>query len=293
MAKPWFRLYRTLVDNPKAQALNPLLFKAWINILCCTDDSGQIPDMSVLSFKLRKPEAIVSKWISDLTAAGFIVDGRAHDWEEHQFRSDVSTERVKRFRERSTQRSCNAERNAPDTDTDTDTEKKNMSGSEKTDPDFLTFWKAYPRTPNMSRKDALKAWGAAKRAGTLPDLPRLLQAVNAYKAFIDRESRKGKPHPVKHAQGWLSGQRWEPYLETDMPFATSAARADWADSDPSWAAFKKSVPAAVWTNFFADCEWEDGILRAPSKFVRDQIESRFRSQLTAVFPNFEVELKRA
>lgn len=120
MAKPWFRLYRALVDNPKAQALKPDLFKAWINILCCTDDDGQIPDMSVLSFKLRKAEAIVSKWVSELQALGFIVDNKAHDWREHQFQSDVSTDRVKRFRERSTKRSSNAERNAPDTDTDTD-----------------------------------------------------------------------------------------------------------------------------------------------------------------------------
>ncbi len=120
MPNPWFRLYRSMVDNPKAQALRPDLFKAWINLLCCTDDDGHFPDMSILSFKLRKSEAIVSKWFSELSALGFIVDNKAHDWDEHQFKSDVSTERVKRFRQRSKQRSSNAERNAPDTDTDTD-----------------------------------------------------------------------------------------------------------------------------------------------------------------------------
>lgn len=130
MAKPWFRLYRALVDNPKAQRLRPDLFKAWINILCCTEDDGSLPSVTDLCFKLRKSEAIVSKWISELSDAGFIVDNKAHDWAEHQFRSDVSTERVKRFRERSTQRSGNAERNAPDTDTDTDTEKKRVEAAQ-------------------------------------------------------------------------------------------------------------------------------------------------------------------
>jgi len=120
MPKPWFRLYRSMVDNAKAQALRPDLFKAWINILCCTDDDGTLPSIDVLCFKLRKSEAVVSKWFSELSALGFIVDNKANDWTEHQYKSDVSTDRVKRFRERSTKRSSNAERNAPDTDTDTD-----------------------------------------------------------------------------------------------------------------------------------------------------------------------------
>jgi hypothetical protein len=109
-----------MVDNAKAQALRPDLFKAWINILCCTDDDGTLPSIDVLCFKLRKTEAVVSKYVSELSALGFIVDNKAHDWGEHQFHSDVSTARVKRFRQRSTKRSSNAERNAPDTDTDTD-----------------------------------------------------------------------------------------------------------------------------------------------------------------------------
>ncbi|TXH44475.1 MAG: hypothetical protein E6Q97_32605 [Desulfurellales bacterium] len=124
MPKPWFRLYRSMVDNAKAQALRPDLFKAWINILCCTDDEGNVPPIDVLCFKLRRTQPVVAKYISELSTLGFIVDNRAHDWSEHQYKSDVSTDRVKRFRERSTQRFSNADGNVPDTDTDSEEEKK-------------------------------------------------------------------------------------------------------------------------------------------------------------------------
>lgn len=120
MARPWFRMYREMLGSPKIQKLKPEHFKAWVNILCCTEDDGAIPNTEDLAFMLRATEAKVNEYLSALKAVNLLdeQDGvfHAHDWDEHQYASDVSTGRVKRFRERSTKRFSNGDGNAPDTE---------------------------------------------------------------------------------------------------------------------------------------------------------------------------------
>lgn len=119
MARPWLRLYRKIVESKKVHDLRPELFKPWVLLLACTDDDGNLPSVSQLAFKLRQSETRIEAWLIalvnlrfiDKTATGYI----AHDWTDWNFDSDVSTERVKRFRERN----CNA----LDTDTEEDTDK--------------------------------------------------------------------------------------------------------------------------------------------------------------------------
>lgn len=172
-------------------------------------------------------------------------------------------------------------------------ERKNMSASADGDVEFAQFWKEYPRTKNMSRKDALKAWKSLKASKSLPDLEAVLRAVRQYKSFIATETRKqGKPYPVKHAQGWLNGQRWEGFLEQEAP---TVAPSDWADSDPEWSKFKASIPPAAWMTFFAGCRPNGSIstLIAPSSFVRDQIETRYARELDRIFSGqFKVKFEK-
>jgi hypothetical protein len=126
VAKPWFRLYRALLNDPKVQKLRPELFKHWINILCQTDDAGRLPPLEVLAFSGRTQPKIM-KSILDRLVSERLVDivgdvYFAHNWAKFQYDSDVSTGRVKRFRERYK----NVSETPPDTDTDTDTEKKEV-----------------------------------------------------------------------------------------------------------------------------------------------------------------------
>ena len=120
MARPWLRLYRKIVESMKVHDLRPELFKPWVMLLACTDDDGNLPSVSQLAFKLRQSETRIEAWLIalvnlrfiDKTATGYI----AHDWTDWNFDSDVSTERVKRFREQ--------QRNALDTDTDSEGDKE-------------------------------------------------------------------------------------------------------------------------------------------------------------------------
>jgi uncharacterized protein YdaU (DUF1376 family) len=172
---------------------------------------------------------------------------------------------------------------------------KDMSGSATPDgypSDFEQFWKAYPRTPNMSKSAALKSWKQQK--SHLPPLPDLLSSVSKYRAFLDAETKKqGRTYPAKHAQGWLTERRWEGYIAQAQAETTVATAApDWADDNPKWAAFKRTVPATAWANFFAVCRpnGSESTLIAPTAFVRDQIESRYGSSLFAVFNDFKVKV---
>jgi hypothetical protein len=101
----WFRVYDDLVDDPKVQQLDPSLFKALINFWCLASaNDGVFPSSDVIAFKLRmKPEKAL-RVLDQLRAAGLVDDdakgARPHNWHQRQFKSDVSTVRVKRFRER-------------------------------------------------------------------------------------------------------------------------------------------------------------------------------------------------
>jgi hypothetical protein len=106
MSRPdtWFRMYNAVLDNPKVQRLSDALFKAWVNLLCLASRCGGVlPSISDVAFALRVTDSKASAILADLERAGlFDLDETGavtpHDWSCLQFKSDVSTDRVKRFR---------------------------------------------------------------------------------------------------------------------------------------------------------------------------------------------------
>ena len=105
MALPWFRVYSDLLNSRKFHRLSDTL-KARLLYLWClaAKNDGILPGIEDVAFALRIPEDDAQKTIEDLSAAGLLdrtERGMApHDWDEHQHVSDVSTGRVKRFREK-------------------------------------------------------------------------------------------------------------------------------------------------------------------------------------------------
>ena len=69
----WFRVYDDLVDDPKVQRLEPSLFKALINLWCLTSaNSGVLPPIDEIAFKLRMKPEKVQRVLAELRAAGLI-----------------------------------------------------------------------------------------------------------------------------------------------------------------------------------------------------------------------------
>jgi hypothetical protein len=104
----WFRAYDECVDDPKIQTLGDGLGFFWFNCLCLASKGrGILPPARDIAWKLRKTEAKVTAMIGQLMDAGLLeAKGGGfspHNWDERQFSSDISTERVNRFRQRQKQ----------------------------------------------------------------------------------------------------------------------------------------------------------------------------------------------
>jgi hypothetical protein len=135
----WFRLYESVLDDPKVQKLPPLMFKAWVNLLALAcRHNGELPSVADIGFALRMSEEKATELARELYVAGLLdraEDGTEHtdprytphNWASRQYKSDVSNEREKRYRER--------QRNAPCNVTETPSESEQIQNrTEQTPP---------------------------------------------------------------------------------------------------------------------------------------------------------------
>lgn len=125
----WFRMHDEILDDPKVQKLPAEDFRAWVNLLClASKNGGVLPDVDDIAFALRRSPNDTLTLVERLLNAT-LIDKRSggpngfhyapHGWEERQYKSDTSTERVKRFR----QRSKTVSETPPEPETDTETEQ--------------------------------------------------------------------------------------------------------------------------------------------------------------------------
>lgn len=106
MKRPWIRLYTEIVNDPKVCRLSDQLHRTWIGCLCIAADSdGFLPPDTDVAFALRLPEKTATSRLLSLVNAGLIDrEGdafRMHGWDNRQYESDSSTERAKRSKQRS------------------------------------------------------------------------------------------------------------------------------------------------------------------------------------------------
>lgn len=141
---PWFRFYTEALDDPKVQRLPPHLFKTWVNLLClASQNSGDLPNLDDIAFRLRLSAQDAEQQISELVLAGLIditPHGRTpHNWSKRQYVSDNSTDRVRKHRQKKAETPCNVsetasettpEQSRADTDTDPEDARARASGGE-------------------------------------------------------------------------------------------------------------------------------------------------------------------
>ena len=230
----WFRLYDDVLNDPKVQRLSGESFKFWINMLCiASKNGGVLPGIEDMAFALRVSNDVCTSLIDELKTCG-LIDGSKrlvpHGWEKRQYKSDTSTDRVKRFRERSRNVTETVSETAPDTDkeTDTETDKNQKKIPKKRDrsagsAEFENFWLVYPR--KINRAVALKAFEKATRK-TEADL--IISAVRGYK-FADDE--QFIPHPAT----WLNQERWIDGTPTSIrPQVTEAEKSAFLEEHQQW-----------------------------------------------------------
>lgn len=142
---PWFRLYSESVDNPKLKLLAYEDRWHFIAILCCKCQGvigrgdGDMTRRMVavkLGLDLRELDEVARR----LSEVG-LIDPETFEplaWDERQYKSDNSTERVREYRKRQqkqqsnkVKRDCNVSETAQETDTETDTEKDSAKADSK------------------------------------------------------------------------------------------------------------------------------------------------------------------
>ena len=147
MAKnlPWFRLYAEIIDDEKIRLLAFEDRWHYIAILSMKGsgllDSGDSKDllMRKVSVKMGLASREVDEVARRLADVGLVDKDSLQPlaWNERQFKSDSSNERVKSYRERqkkqqvtTKKRECNVTVTVQDTDTDTDKHKKLLSSDD-------------------------------------------------------------------------------------------------------------------------------------------------------------------
>lgn len=95
--------------------------------------------------------------------------------------------------------------------------RKRGTPKDEEHPRFGEFWNAYPLKVGIP--DARKAFGKAVEAGADPD--ELIAAAGRYARHCQR-TRKERQH-IKHASGWLNGERWRDEIEDDTATTGTAS----------------------------------------------------------------------
>jgi hypothetical protein len=116
----WFRLDDDIINDPKILLLPEAMRWVWIAFLCiASKNDGVLPGIMVIALHLRVKATKATEYLTALVNAGLIDKTETgfapHKWNARQFKSDVSTERVKRFRKQ--------ERNVSETPPHTHTEE--------------------------------------------------------------------------------------------------------------------------------------------------------------------------
>ncbi|MSX98132.1 MAG: hypothetical protein F2743_08475 [Actinobacteria bacterium] len=126
MTSRWFRVYETMVDDPKVQRLSADLFRVLVNLWCiASKNGGTLPSLGDIAYTLRIREDRVQKMLDELASCELLDttdDGLApHNWNTRQYKSDVTdataADRQKKYRNKKRNATVTPERNATVTHT--------------------------------------------------------------------------------------------------------------------------------------------------------------------------------
>ena len=151
MTGRWFRFYDDALNEPKVLRLTDAQHRGWVGLLCvASKHGGTLPSVDDIAILLRTKPEKVAALIAGLVKAGLLdkteTGYEPHNWSRRQFKSDVSTERVKRYREQ--QRNVSGDVSETPPETEQNTEQNRAEGERRA------------RAPEVSPSDEEIALGA-------------------------------------------------------------------------------------------------------------------------------------
>ena len=156
---------------------------------------------------------------------------------------------------------------------------------------FESAWKEYPRTPNMSKLMAYRAWIKE----TPPEI--ILECVRQYKSWL----KKQKDHPVAHMATWINQRRWEGFeeaalasIEARRAVPVSTLTCEGSPELRRWqeavAKVQRAIGLDVWGVWFSGAELvslSPPVVKVGSQFRRQYVESKFREAWASALPGVE------
>lgn len=126
---PWFRFYTDWLTNPKVQRVSETFQRRYVALLCLRR-AGEIPgaDVETLAWHLRISVDDMAETLTVLQVAECWKDGDIVNWDKRQPPSDLSTDRVRKHRER---RGTDSKRFGNGTDVDLDVDLEEDSEEER------------------------------------------------------------------------------------------------------------------------------------------------------------------
>jgi len=204
----WFRLDDDIINDPKILLLPEAMRWIWVAFLCiASKNAGRLPSIEIIALSLRVKTTRAAEYLTRLVTAGLIDKTETgfapHNWNARQFKSDVSTERVKRFR----QQERNVSETPPHTQTETQAQtEKNQTRASALDDDWPKdfgdlFWQAYPR--KTEKLSAMKKLATIRKSGIVA-WKDLMAGVSHYAAAVSSKD----PQYTKHPTTWLNAGCW-------------------------------------------------------------------------------------
>lgn len=268
---PWLKLWCSLLENPKFMMLPAEDKELWLLMLLSVKRDGTDGELSPpdrLAFACRTTiDRIVS--VTDRLVEKGLIDRlkggqsgaryRFHDWDEWQEnrgKSSTSTERVKRFRERSRNVAETPSRARAETreDLDKDKDKDRALHARTASPDLSdelqsqsegksALVRSVDDGPEIQARDPMfeRVWAGYLEFGDArspkPKAERLWRSLNPEAhnqvasglvvwALVEGQARKTDPdRKVKYLDTWLEAGLWEQYSPAAFPqFAPTAQR---------------------------------------------------------------------
>jgi len=176
-------------------------FRWWFNFICvAADHDGILPSHADLVAEFRTSDATITNAIDALVSAKLLVHDETgvhpHNWNGLQYKNDVSTERVKRFRERRETVSETSSESEADTEADTEQKvEKGKSGAVAPSPpvaDAVTLFNQaaadhdWPQVQSMNASRTRALTGCLKSVGGIEGWRALLAKVMASDFLMGR-----------------------------------------------------------------------------------------------------------
>lgn len=129
MSGRWWRAYGRARHDPKLLKLSDRHFRWWFSLVCvASDNGGVLPLCEDLAVEFRVTSKVMTEVLDALVAAGLLDHDETgihpHNWNVLQYKSDVSNERVKRFRQRQGNVTGNVSVTASETEADTEQKER-------------------------------------------------------------------------------------------------------------------------------------------------------------------------